>query len=75
MVRVEEGVGQREKRKVQESGQREERKVQDQGDDSFLPVCSVSWTVTLQLLTNNDMLQVRPESFKNKMYAVRSRYS
>ena len=74
MVRVEEGVGQREKRKVQESGQREERKVQDQGDD-FLPVCSVSWTVTLQLLTNNDMLQVRPESFKNKMYAVRSRYS
>ena len=33
-----------------------------QGDDSFLPVCSVSCTVYLQLFTNIDVLYVRPES-------------
>ena len=36
------------------------------GDDSSLPVCSVSCTVHLQLFTNIDILQVRPESPFNK---------
>ena len=30
------------------------------GDDSFLPVCSVSCTVHYQLFINNDLLQFSP---------------
>ena len=37
-----------------------------QGDDSSLPMCSVSRTVILQLFTNNDRLQIRPEYPYNK---------
>ena len=36
------------------------------GDDSSLPVCSVSCTVHVQLFTNIDILYVRPESTYNK---------
>ena len=36
------------------------------GDDSSLPVCSVSCTVHLQLFTNIDILWVRPESTYTK---------
>ena len=35
--------------------------VKSRGDDSSLPVCSVSCTVHLHLFTNNGILQVRPK--------------
>ena len=45
-----------------------------QGDDSSLPVCSVSCTVQLQLFTNIDYRLGQNQLIINK-YAVRSRYS
>ena len=45
------------------------------GDDSSLPVCSVSCIVHLQLFTYIDILYVRPESPYNKQICRRSRYS
>ena len=37
------------------------------GDGSSLSVFSFSFTVHLQLFTNNDILQVRPESYNNQI--------
>ena len=46
-----------------------------QGDDSSLPVCSVSCTVHLQLFTNNDILWLGQNQLIINKYAVLSRYS
>ena len=46
-----------------------------QGDDSFLPVCSVSCTVHLQLFTNLIYYRLGQNQLIINKYAVRSRYS
>ena len=32
---------------------------ESRGDDSFLPVCLIGWTVHLQMFTNNDILNMQ----------------
>ena len=46
-----------------------------QGDDSFLPVCSVSCTVHLQLFTNYNDIRLGQNLLIINTYTVFSRYS
>ena len=50
-------------------------KVSSRGDDSSLPVCSVSCTVQLQLFTNIDILWLGQNQLIRNKYAARSWYS